>query len=662
MRFIPLSLKTKITGMVLILFLCSIWLLTLFISERLEHDMTGQIEKQQFSIASYIAEIIERLVELRISSLNAVASNITPELIANPTKLRDFLHDKLLLLTLFQTGVVVISEDGNGIADYPVLSGRTGASYTELEYFKEAVTTKRPSVGKPRIGRFSNKPVIGFAVPVLTPSGRLIAVLAGYTLLSDPLLFGVFENSIYKDFPDGLLLTSPKYRMHIMGSDPSRIMTPTPETGRNPLFDRFMAGFEGSGNTVNIRGVRIFLSAKQIPTPGWFVRVGLPTEMAFAPIHKMKFWVYSIALGLSLLSCLLVWIIIRQALRPLYAASRLVQDITEERLPLQDIPVMQHDEIGQLLTSFNVHLNYRKKAEQALAKKSRQLEDLNKNLEVRVEEELVARRKNEQILIQQSKMAAMGEMLGAIAHQWRQPLNVVGLIVQNLQEVQEKGRLNAEYVDKSVQKAMMHIDHMSRTIDDFRNFFKPDKDKKVFDTMRAVCDVLSLLSAELSADMIAWRLTCHTHGKTFYNQKDIIGCAEKTIEGYQNEFEHVVLNLINNARDAILANRRFGNGEKSEKGLLSFDFYNTNGRVIIEVTDNGGGIPLGVIDRIFEPYFTTKDTAKGTGMGLYMSKVIVEEHLNGMLTAKNNEGGATFTIALPQHQGGEAYHERGRTA
>lgn len=647
--------------MVLILFLCSIWLLTFYISGQLERDMADQIEKQQFSIASYIANIIEHQVKLRISSLNAIASSITPELIAHPNKLRKFLRDRLLLSTLFQTGVVVISKDGNGITDYPALLGRGGASYTELEYFKEVVTTKRPSVGRPRMGRFSNKLGIGFAVPVLTQSGELVAVLAGYALLSDPLLFGLFENSIYKDFPDGLLLSSPKYRMHIIGSDPSRIMTPTPATGINPLFDRFMAGFEGSGNTVNIRGIRIFLSARQIPTPGWFVRVGLPTEMAFAPIHKMKILVYSIALGLSILSCLLVWLVIRQALRPLYAASRLIRDITEERLPLQNIPVSQPDEIGQLLSSFNVHLNYRKEAEQALAKKSLQLEDLNKNLEARVEEELVARRKNEQLLIQQSKMAAMGEMLGAIAHQWRQPLNVVGLIVQNLQEVQEKGRLNEEYVDKSVQKAMMHIDHMSRTIDDFRNFFKPDKGKKVFDTMHAVCNVLSLLSAELSSDMIAWRLTCHTHGKTFYNQKDIIECSEKTIEGYQNEFEHVVLNLINNARDAILAYRRFGNGEKSEQGLLSFDFYHTNGSVIIEVTDNGGGIPPGVIDRIFEPYFTTKDATKGTGMGLYMSKVIVEKHLNGMLTAKNNAGGATFTIALLQQQGGKAYHEGGKT-
>ncbi len=231
-----------------------------------------------------------------------------------------------------------------------------------------------------------------------------------------------------------------------------------------------------------------------------------------------------------------------------------------------------------------------------------------------------------------------------------------------MQDAYEKGKLNAEYLDKSVQKAMAQIGHMSRTIDDFRNFFKPDKEKKVFDTMRAVGDVLSLLSAEISADMIACRLTCHTHGKNFTDQNDIITCAEKTMMGYQNEFEHVVLNLINNARDAIMAKRRSGNGEKPEQGLLSFDFYNTNGKIVIEVSDNGGGISPEVIDRIFEPYFTTKDASKGTGMGLYMSKVIVEEHLNGTLTAKNSERGATFTMTLPLHQGGEEYYERGKTA
>ncbi len=361
-----LPLKTKITGLVLILFLCSIWVLTLFIAEQLEHEMITQIEAQQFSIASYIADSIDVQVKLRINALTTIADRITPGVLADPSRLREFLRDKPLLTTLFQKGCVVISGEGIGIADYPVLPGRASASYSDREYFKEVVATGKPVVGEPRIGRFSQEPVIRFAVPVLTSSGKLVAVLAGYTLASDPSMLGSIKSPAYEDFPDRLLLVSPKDRIFISASDPTRTMQPTPGIGINPLFDRFMAGFEGSGVTVNSRGFRMLLSAKHIPTTGWFIRVGLPTEMAFSSIRSMKDRAYWIAVSLSLVSSLLVWLIVRQALRPLYNASRLIRDITAERLPPQDIPVTQSDEVGELLTSFNVHINYRKKAEDAM--------------------------------------------------------------------------------------------------------------------------------------------------------------------------------------------------------------------------------------------------------------------------------------------------------
>ncbi len=374
MHNFSLSLKSKLTAIVLLLFLCSISLLAFLIEKRLEHNMINTIEKQQFTAASYIADIIENQVKLHINSLNAIATLITPELIENPVKLKEYLRSNRLLSSFFQTGVVVISKKGKGIVDYPSLPGRSNASYIEMEYFQEVVATKKPTVGKPRIGRFSNKPIISFAVPILSSTGELTAVLVGFTLLSDPILLGTFKNSIYKDFPDGLLLSSPKYHMHIIGSDATRNMTPTPETGRNPLFDRFMTGYEGSGNTVNIRGTRIFLSAKQIPSAGWFVRVGMPTEMAFAPIREMKSFVYFVAFGLALISCLVAWIIIRQALKPVSAASELILKIAKRELPLHNIPIIEHNEIGQLLTSFNTLINDRKQAEEKLREITRRLQ------------------------------------------------------------------------------------------------------------------------------------------------------------------------------------------------------------------------------------------------------------------------------------------------
>ncbi len=290
----------------------------------------------------------------------------------------------------------------------------------------------------------------------------------------------------------------------------------------------------------------------------------------------------------------------------------------------------------------------RKHAEKVLQSKTLQLETLTKTLEQRVKDEVALRLKNEQLLVQQSKLAAMGEMLGAIAHQWRQPLNTLGLCVQNINDAFVHGDLNRTYLDRTVQKSMDQIHHMSKTIDDFRNFFKPDKEISSFDTMTAVGDVLSLFSAQLMASDIGFRLTCHTHGKVFDQVGDIAACPEKTVDGYRNEFEHVILNLISNARDAIAARRESAADSSFIKGLITFDFFNRDGNVIIEVGDNGTGIPESVISRIFEPYFTMKEQSKGTGIGLYMSKIIIEDHMKGSLTAKNGQEGAALTIVLRQ--------------
>ncbi len=292
----------------------------------------------------------------------------------------------------------------------------------------------------------------------------------------------------------------------------------------------------------------------------------------------------------------------------------------------------------------------RKFAEAELQGKSRQLEILTQTLEQRVKEEVSLRMKNEQILVQQSKLAAMGETLGAIAHQWRQPLNSLGLIIQNLQDAKAYGELNDALLEQVVGRSMDQIQHMSKTIDDFRNFFRPDKEKTVFETLQAAGEVLALLSAQLQANGISYRLSCHIHQRTFTDFADLVPCPETLAFGYRNEFEHVLLNLVNNARDAILEGRA-RSGEPTQ-GLLGFDFYNRDGSVVIEVSDNGGGLDPRISERLFEPYFTTKEQAKGTGLGLYMSKVIIEDHMDGTIAVANGAEGAVFTIALPQFEGG----------
>jgi signal transduction histidine kinase len=143
-------------------------------------------------------------------------------------------------------------------------------------------------------------------------------------------------------------------------------------------------------------------------------------------------------------------------------------------------------------------------------------------------------------------------------------------------------------------------------------------------------------------------MTCRTHGRSFAKVEDIVPCGEKTITGFRNEFEHVIMNLINNAREAIIERRERGDMPEQESGRIAFEFQTTDRKVLVEVIDNGGGIPEDVIGSIFEPSFTTKDPAKGTGLGLYMSTVIVEDHMQGRVTAKNCGQGAVLTIELPR--------------
>lgn len=238
-------------------------------------------------------------------------------------------------------------------------------------------------------------------------------------------------------------------------------------------------------------------------------------------------------------------------------------------------------------------------------------------------------KESEKLLIAQSRMAAMGEMMGAIAHQWRQPLNLLGILIQDVPYSFENGEATQEYADDFAKKAMEQVYFMSKTIDDFRNFFRSDKTLKEFyllpHTQNSVALVMDMLKA---------------HGI----ELTMSAIDNPVVSGYPNELSQAILNIVANAKDALdlLPNT----ARRHIAVTISKDSkYGT-----IEITDNAGGIPNDIIDRVFEPYFTTKPEGKGTGIGLYMSKAIVETNMGGVLSVQNNEEGAVFTIKVPLFQ------------
>lgn len=264
------------------------------------------------------------------------------------------------------------------------------------------------------------------------------------------------------------------------------------------------------------------------------------------------------------------------------------------------------------------------------------------------------RTEQERLLIHQTKLAAMGEMLGAIAHQWRQPLNALALLLQDLKDAYQFGEISNEYFDNSVHKAMAQIQFLSKTIDDFRNFFRKDKEKVPFDVKQVIYELLNLISIQFKnyniVVLVEFRLG--GGGGLFYGKRisdnvfETSDTAENEIvaEGYPNEFKQVILNIITNAKDAILESQT--RGTLSEKGKIRFIIYNEDPYLAIQIIDNGPGIPTNILHRIFEPYFTTKEEGHGTGIGLYMSKVIIENNMGGKLTAQSRPDGAAFIIKL----------------
>ena len=236
-------------------------------------------------------------------------------------------------------------------------------------------------------------------------------------------------------------------------------------------------------------------------------------------------------------------------------------------------------------------------------------------------------------LMQAQKMAAVGEMLAIIAHQWRQPLNTLSTYISSLQAAQYNDMLNKSFVDKLVAGASGQIHFMSKTIDDFRNFFKPSKTKGPVDVLEVIISAVKLMEAQMKHSGIALTV----NNKTDTNSLLIFG--------YRGEFVHVLVNIIANAKDAVVQYAKDVPTESIAK-KIEITISADEQTVLITISDSGGGIPERLLLQIFNPYFTTKGASSGTGMGLYMSKMIVEKEMNGELLAENTTLGAKFSIKL----------------
>lgn len=265
---------------------------------------------------------------------------------------------------------------------------------------------------------------------------------------------------------------------------------------------------------------------------------------------------------------------------------------------------------------------FNKVLEARVEEKTNKLNEINQNLEKKIEEQVAINREKDRQIYEQSKKAAMGDMLGSIAHQWRQPLNELSIRIQNIRFDFDHSRIDEEYIKNFIDTNKKTIEYMSNTVEDFRNFFKIDKIKIEFDVKASIENCLNLQQSVFDRHSI----NVNVQGESFY------------INGFKNEFQQVIINILTNSKDQFL--------EKNiEDPTIQINTENKK----IYIKDNAGGIPQKVVDRIFEPYFTTKAQNNGTGMGLYMSHIIIEKNMNAKLYCQNDyPNGVTFVIDFSQ--------------
>lgn len=268
--------------------------------------------------------------------------------------------------------------------------------------------------------------------------------------------------------------------------------------------------------------------------------------------------------------------------------------------------------------------------------KTKELQNLNASLEIRIKKEVENSRRKDQIMFQQAKLASLGEMLQNIAHQWRQPLGALMMIIQSFQAKFLSGKLNEEFINTRVEDAQMLAKNMSDTLEDFRTFFHPNKTHKQFLLNHVIEKSIELCKYQLEKERI----------KISY-----VSDEKLEIYGFENELTHVILNLINNSKDAL-----------KDKEIIGKKIWimvkQTQKNVLINIIDNAGGIKNDIMPKVFDPYFTTKHQSVGTGIGLYMSKQIIETHMHGKIWCKNikhklGENGqlfecAMFTLEIPK--------------
>ena len=317
----------------------------------LREDLSRVVSTQQEALAGYVARDIDFKISSRQTMLQRLADAIPLALLDQPDALRDWLRERHEFQPLFSHGLFVTDIHGVAIADFPVLPNRVHASYADRDYIRIALAGKAV-VGRAVMGRAVSEPIVPMAAPVKDATGKVRAVLAGITATATPGFLDLLQQ-IRIGETGGFLLIDPKEQIFVAATKPELILQATASPGVNPLHDRALTGWTGSGITVNAQGIEEVAAFASVPSTGWFVVARLPTAEAFASVKRAQHYV--LRNGALMISFFIVILAVglTYIFRPLATAADHAVRMTSGELPLAPLPVAREDEVGHLTAAFN---------------------------------------------------------------------------------------------------------------------------------------------------------------------------------------------------------------------------------------------------------------------------------------------------------------------
>ncbi len=571
-------------------FVIGILILTFYVSRVLREKMQRVLSAQQFSTASFVADVVNDELDDRFNTLKAIAKQISPTVLGNTAALQALIEQRPVLPLLFNSGTWVSRQDGIAIAS--LLPKLIGTNYSDREYLITVLKEGKSAISKPITGKVMKDPIIVMAVPIRDAQGKVIGALAGVTDLSKPNFLNKLSGSRYGK-TGGYIIVAPQYRQIITASVKSRVMEILPTPGIIPTMDRFIQGYEGSVVFVNRFGIESLTSTKRIPTADWFVAVDLPTAEAFAPIHDLQRRILIITIILTFLVGGLIWFVISRMLQrklsPIFVASRALSTMADSDQPQQLLPVTSQDEIGELIGCFNLLLKTLGQREQELQNKNTELESF----------------------------------AYTVSHDLKSPLITIqayaGMILKNI----ETGKLERAQDDiKRIEGAAGRMTSLLNGLLELSRVGRVMGEPSRIDMNRLVSDVLAQLTGVIKQSLV----------------EVVVQPNLPAVLGDNKRIAQVVQNLVENA----IKCRGDQTAPRIEIGVRL-----EGKESIFYVKDNGKGIAPRFHESIFELFKKLETDSEGSGVGLALVKRIIEVHGGRVWVESEGEGmGSTFCFTV----------------